>query len=220
LTDTQRDQIDRILAITKPLNMIRTTTGSTRETGPVPTVRSAIADLGSGNVSLSMRLISGATDYTFLEGERPGENHFNAETSQPGSIISSGVIAASSYHPPSVRYWNGVGNNSTHGTVGLLSNEVTNALTKPTLAATAGLRKISLSWGAIADATAYRIYRSSSAAGRPPGADNASTPIEISSDFTSYDDVQESGTTKYYIVTPVIGDSEGFMSAEVHATSL
>ena len=220
LTPTQRDQIDRILAVMKPANLIRTATGVTRETGPVPTIRTGIDDLGAGTVSLVMRLISGvATDYEFLEGERAGVNQFTAETSQPGASISGNVIFSSAYPTPGTRYWNGVGLNTAHGTVGLLANEVTNALTKPVVTATGGIRKISLSWGAVADATSYRIYRSSAAATRSPQADNAASPIEISSDFTSYDDEQESGTTKYYIVTPVIGDSEGFMSAEVHATA-
>ncbi len=220
LTDTQRDQISRILAIMKPAYMIRIATGTDQETGPVPTVRSAIRRDGGGFVTLIMKLIAGATDYKFLEGESPGVNRYNAGGSEiAGTTIGSDVYTAS-FIPPAVFYWNGIGNNSTHGTLGLLGHEVTNALSKPVVTPTPVLRSINLTWVAIVGATAYRIYRSSSAAVIPPDADNADDPIEISSDFTTYNDFQESGTTKFYIVTPVVGDSEGFFSAEVSATAL
>lgn len=220
LTDTQRDQIDRILAIMKPAYMIRIATGSDHDTGPVPTVRSAIRRDGGGFVTLIMRLISGATDYEFLEGESPGVNRYNAGGSQVGASTIGSDRYTASFIPAATFYWNGIGNNSGHGTLGLLGHEVTNGLSKPVVTPTALLRAISLAWPAVTGATAYRIYRSSSAVTIPTDADNADDPIEISSDFTTYDDFQESGTTKFYIVTPVVGDSEGFFSTEVTATAL
>ncbi len=220
LTDVQRDQIARILTIMKPAYMIRTPTGAAKETGPIPSIRVCIKE-GSGTVSLCMRLIADVTigDYEFLAGSVPGVNQFTADEEIPGSTTSGGLMFGIDT-PVGDRYYNGVGKSVIHGTVGLLSNEVTNALATPVALATAGLRKVTLSWGAISGATAYRIYRSSAAAGRTPLADNASNPIEISSDFTSFDDTLESGTTKYYIVTGVVLDAEGFMSNEVHATAL
>lgn len=220
LTDDQREQITRILAIMKPAYMIRTATGTSKETGPSPTVRAAILKSGSG-VSLRMKLIPGvASQYSFFEGETPGVNEYNAANVISSGTLSGDYFIASFIVPSSTpRYWNGVGRNDTYGTVGLLANELTNALAQPVVTATPGLRKISLTWPAVPGATAYRIYRSTHAALLPCDADNADSPIEISSDFTTYDDAQETGTKKYYIVTPVAGDSEGFYSAEVNATA-
>ncbi len=116
-------------------------------------------------------------------------------------------------------YWNGIGVNTFYNTTGLLGNEITNALKKPTVVATPGTGKITLSWAADPDVTAWRIYRSSSTAGVTTDADNSTTPIEISGDLSSYIDLQESGTTKHYMVSPMKGDSEGFMSDEVSATA-
>ena len=219
LTDVQKDQIARILEIMKPAYMIRVPTGVTHETGPVQTVRVAIFKSGS-NVQIKIKQIDGVDGYTVYEGVSPGVNRYSASSTTTTGTIGGGYFTTLITPIGTPSYWNGVGTNSTPGTAGLLANEVTNALAQPTVIATPGLRKITLSWGAIPNATAYRIYRSTSAVFVPVLADNADAPIEISSDSTSYDDAQESGTTKHYFVTPVIRDSEGFYSSEVSATAL
>ncbi len=154
----------------------------------------------------------------------------NADT-QVAATPSGGVAVASAYTPGGVRYWNGVGNNTGDNTIGLLSNEVTNALTKPVLAVAAGVRKLTLTWAAVTGATSYRIYRSVATFTSPTLADNADAPIEVSGDLTSYEDPMESAAARFYRITPVIGandvgafaqafDSEGFFSDEQTGTAL
>ena len=75
----------------------------------------------------------------------------------------------------------------------------------------------------MAKATSYRIYKSTTAKVQPSAADNAPNPIRITpvtGIAPAYDDPCISGTTAYYIVVPLLGDSEGFYSTEVHTTSL
>lgn len=221
LTAKQLDQAERILQIMKPCYEIQVTTGDNQKTGPRASIRAGIQDLGAGSVNLRLRVVPDVDSYIFWEGEQEGVNDFDASLQVPVLTTFGDSVATGGYTPSAgTHYWNGVAQNATYSTNGLLTNEVTNALTKPVLVATGALGKIHLSWGAITGATSYRIYRSTSAATISVLADNASTPIEISSDFTSYDDPQESGTTRFYIVTPVIHDSESFMSDEQNATAL
>lgn len=181
----------------------------------VAPVRADIKDNGSGSVTITCAAVSGATSFkTFWRKANPGVNEWNGTVL---ALIGTGP-ASKTLTPGEVRYWVAYADNAGTGVPGLLTNELTNALTTPVLTATAQTRNIHLSWPAVTGATSYRIYKSVAAAVRPSAADNAATPIRISE--TSYDDPMETGTEFYYIVVPMIGDSEGFYSNEANATAL
>jgi phage tail-like protein len=184
-----------------------------------------------GIVNLFMEAIENSDTHVFFVSTQPGVQQFNTQN-ELAAITAGGVASTSGYDTLGVDlYFNGVGKNIGDDTRGLLFNELTNALAKPVLVATAGDRKITLTWGAVAGATSYRIYRSTTAVSRPTEADNADTPIEVSGDLTEYVDRLESGTLRYYQITPVKGfndtanarlafDAEGFFSDPQSATSL
>ncbi len=126
----------------------------------------------------------------------------------------------SAYTPPGVRYWSGSGTNVDITDPGLISNEVTNALTEPVLTATAEARNIKLTWPAVANATSYQIYRSTTSVASPAQADNAGDPITVYADVLEFNDKMESGDSFFYRITGVVDRSEGFFSNEVTATAL
>lgn len=219
LTDRQEDQIQKILAIMKPAYMIQVATGLSKRTGTEPSRRNGIKLNDDATVTLIMQHIPDSDDRVFFQGGSPGVNEFSSTTtltttdSGDLSVVDSLVVSGD-------QYWNGVGRNFSAGTNGLLSNEITNALFEPTLTVTPGVGKNTLNWNVATSATSWRIYRSSSAALVTTDADNAATPIELSGDLSEYVDVIESGSTKFYIIAPVVEDSEGFMSDEISGTAL
>lgn len=174
-----------------------------------------IKDNGSHSLTLTCAAVSGATTFKAFWRPSPGVTEWN--TSTPQALTGAGPSSVTLTADPSTdpRYWVGC----VAATIpGLISNEVTNVLTAPVLTATPHIRKISLAWPAVTNATSYRIYRSVAAATRPSVADNRATPIRVNG--TTFDDPMESGTTFYYIVVPLVGDSEGFFSNESSATAL
>lgn len=181
--------------------------------------RADIKDNGSGSVIITCAAVSGATSYqVFLRGQT-GVSEWNGGT---GLALTGTGPATKTYTPGTTLYWVACVNATVPG---LLSNEITNGLTTPVVTATAQPRNIHLTWPTVANATSYRIYKSTTAKVRPSAADNASNPIRMTPSIVagvtpSYDDQLVSGTTAYYIVVPLIGDSEGFYSAEVHTTAL
>lgn len=210
LTSAELGILTQIINVMKPAGLLR----AFLESGLFPSTRATIKDNGAGSVTINCLGIPTASVVTLWEGVKAGVQEFNG-------TAQTTVAGTKTYTPAGVRYWVGSGTNppDTAGE-GLYSNEVTNALTAPALAATPGPADIEISWSAIVGATSYRIYKSASAAGDPSGADNAATPIEIYADETSYIDRVNSGDQFFYIVTPVIDDSEGFYSNEVNATAL
>jgi fibronectin type 3 domain-containing protein len=82
------------------------------------------------------------------------------------------------------------------------------------LTATGGGNKITLSWSALAGATGYNIYRSTT-----PGGEGA-TPLASGVTATSFVDATAAGgATYYYVVTALNGGGEGPRSGEKSALS-
>jgi len=215
LTSAQVDKAKRLIDVMKPAHLVLREGAEPVLSGATVSQRNAIQDNGDGSVTLLMEVL-GTEKLGFWEGSVPGVNQFNS-----GAFVEAGAFTgrALNYVPPGFRWWNGVGWNLTAGTFGLLGNEVTNLLTKPGLAATPGTRKITLSWGPVTNATAYRIYFGSNFMLTPLAADNAGDPIVVSADLTEYVDPLESGTFRQYIITPVWQDFEGFFSEPASATA-
>lgn len=217
-TELQLDRALKILQVMKPCYL--TLHNNTIRSGAEPTARAAIKDNGSGSVDLIMAPIANSAAYVFIEGGAAGITQFNSTASHAATGSPPTVSALT---PGSTKFWNGIGNNTTTGNLGLLFNEVTNAMTKPVLTVTPGVRKLVLTWPAVTGATSYRIYKSAATFTSPCVADNAGTPIEVSGDILSYTDKEQSGTARFYRITPVkcanavgdfpnASDSEGFFS--------
>ena len=222
-TSKHTDRAKKILLVMKPAHLILV--GDYIRSGAEPTQRSAIKDNGGGSVDLIMRAIVDSDDHRFWESGSPGVTRYNAQA----SISTAGSPPTATLSPAGVLYWNGVGRNVSTENTGLLSNEITNAMTKPVVTAIPGARKISLSWPAVSGATSYRIYRGVASFASPCAADNSQAPVEVIDE--AYEDKQESGDTRYYRVTPVQGSnapgafpnafaSEGFFSDIVSGTAL
>jgi hypothetical protein len=177
----------------------------------VAPVRADIKYNGSGSVTITCAAVAGATSFTTFFRPQTGVVEWNGG---PQALTGTGP-ASVTYTPGSTFYWVACADATIPG---LLTNEVTNALTTPVLTATAQTRNVHLSWPAVSGATSYRLYRSIASHGQPSAMDNASTPIRV--DAVTYDDPLESGTTRFYIVVPMVGDAESFYSNEVSGTSL
>jgi phage tail-like protein len=179
----------------------------------VASARLDIHDNGAGSVTLTCSSMGGPSAYQTFWRNQPGVNEWNGAV----LALAGAGPAAATLTPGSTRYWRACDNNAGTGVPGLLSNEVTNALAAPVLSIAAQSRNLHLSWPAVTGATSYRLYKSLAAHGHPSATDNASNPIRV--EGVTYDDPMETGITFYYVVVPMIGDSEGFYSNEVHATS-
>ena len=228
LTVVQIDNILEILRVMLPcyLHVEPTGSGFVRW-GCTPTVRNAIQRTNSTTAKLFIQPISGAAHMAFLQGILPRVQEFNAGSKITPVTAINALLGTSVTHGGSIFYWNGIGESTGQpawDTEGLLGNEVTNVLltagsTATTLTVTPGSRKLHLSWVAVVNATRYRIYVSTVSMASPVVANNAATPIEVSGDVLTYDDLQETGTLKHYIVTPMIQDSEGFFSNDASGTA-
>lgn len=201
--------VTQIVNLMKPAGLKRAFLSS----GLFPSPRATIQDNGAGSVTITCTGITNAITVTLWQGLKPGPHEFNG-------LPLTTVLGVKTFTPAGVRYWTGSGKNADTAGEGLLSNELTNALTAPVLTATAGAAKITLSWPAIAGATSYRIYKAVALMLTPAGADNASTPIEIYADSNEYVDHVNSGDAFHYMITPVVDKSEGFFSNDATATAL
>jgi phage tail-like protein len=184
----------------------------------VAPARADIKDNGAGSVTITCAAVTGATAFQIFGRSQPGVNEWNGTAT---ALVGTGP-AALTYTPGATLYWVACEGVPTVGIPGLITNEVTNALTTPVLTATPQTRNIHLSWPAVSGATSYRIYKSLAAHGKPSAMDNASNPIRVNGTISgaqTYDDPMETGLTFYYIVVPLAADSEGFYSNEVHTTA-
>lgn len=180
----------------------------------VAPTRADIKDNGGGSVTITCAAVTGATTFQAFYRGQPGVNEWNGSA----VALTGAGPSALTVTPGTTTYWAACVNNTGTSVPGLLSNEVTNKLATPVLTSTPQTRNIHLSWPAVANATSYRLYKSTTAKVQPSAADNAPAPIRVNG--LTFDDPMESGTTFYYIVVPMIADSEGFYSNEAHTTSL
>ena len=186
----------------------------------LPPDRADIKDNGGGSVTITCTPVASASAHqTFSRAKVSGVNEWNGtESALTGT---STTVTPADPHT----FWVACASNTSGLPCGLLSNEITNGLTTPVVTATAQPRNIHLSWPTVPGATSYRIYKSIAARVQPSAADNRSNPIRMTPSIVpgvapSFDDPMTSGTTAYYIVVPLIGDSEGFYSTEVSGTAL
>lgn len=227
LTNDQKDQVLQIIKIMAPcyLKPVMTGSGLVRWGCTLPR-RNAIQRFSGTVVKLFMDPVTGADHYTFLQANAPDLQEFNSTSI--GSVTAGACVTGTSVTPGGVRYWNGVAESTGQpawDTVGLLGNEVTNALLTggggaTVVTVTPQSRNLHLSWTAVVNATRYRIYKRTASMVSPVDADNAEEPIEVFGDVITYDDPQESGVAMHYMVTPVARDSEGFFSADASGTAL
>jgi phage tail-like protein len=231
-TALQVDRALRIIRIMKPVGFeLLDILAGFIQSGARHSKRNSIEKTAfTGVVNLIMEAIENSDTHVFFVSNQPGVQQFNTQA-ELATLVSGSVAVTSGYDTlGNDLYFNGVGKNVGDDTRGLLFNELTNALDKTVLTATAGARKITLTWDSVAGATSYRIYRSAASFTSPTTADNADAPIEVSGDLAEYVDRLESGTTRYYRITPVIGanttaaarlayDAEGFFSDVASATS-
>lgn len=227
LMPEQVDQVLQIIKIMAPcyLKPVQTGSGLVRW-GCTLTTRNAIQRFSGTVVKLFMKPVAGADHFAFLQANAPDLQEFNSTS--VGPVTAGACLTGTSVTPGGVRYWNGVAESTGQpawDTVGLLGNEVTNALLTggggaTVLTVTPQSRNLHLSWTAVVNATRYRIYRKTTSMVSPVDADNTEEPIEIFADLLTYDDPQESGTLSHYMVTPVIRNSEGFFSADASGTAL
>lgn len=228
LTAEQIDQILQIVKVMKPAHLVLVLTGSGFvRWGCTLSKRNAIQRTNGTTAKLFMEPVSGADHYAFLQSDHPGTQEFNSTSVGPVTAVNA-LLGTSVVHGGTFHYWNGVAESTGQpawDTIGLLGNEVTNALLTGASGATvlsvvAHPRFLRLTWTAVIGATRYRIYRSTASMASPVVADNAEEPIEVAGDLLTYDDAQESGVLRHYIVTPVAADSEGFFSNDASGTAL
>ncbi len=234
LTPDQTTQIVKILDIMKPAHLVLVYTGSSVgdpivvRWGCTLTSRCAIQRINSTDIKLFMNLVPDVLDqYAFLQGTHPDIGEFSA-SSKIAPVTSANALAGTPVTPGGVFYWSGIAQSTGQPawlTEGLLGNEVTNALLTAApgatvLTVTANSRSLHLAWTAVIGATRYRIYSASASMTSPVNADNAEEPIEIYADALTYDDPQEAGVTRHYMVTPVARNSEGFFSNDASGTAL
>lgn len=209
LSPQETDIITEILDVMKPAHVVL----KFIRTGLPKAVRATIRDTGAGSIEITCLGIIQATIVSLWERSSPGANDLNG-------LMRATIAGVYTATPGGTFYWTGTGTNASITDEGLVSGEVTNALATPVLTATAGVRKVTLSWPAISGATAYRIYKSLASHASPAQADNAADPIQIYADVSTYVDTMESGDSFFYMVTGVVDLSEGFFSNEQSATAL
>jgi fibronectin type 3 domain-containing protein len=167
---------------------------------------------GNSQVSLTWTASSGATSYSVYRGTAAGGESTTA--------LAAGLTSAAYTDATAVKgttYYYEVSANNAGGASGK-SNEAsaTPALAAPSaptnLAATASNSQVSLTWTLSAGATAYSIYRGTTAGGE------SSTALASGVTSTSYTDTTAAnGTTYYYKVTATNGGGASGYSNEASA---
>jgi fibronectin type 3 domain-containing protein len=171
------------------------------------------ATSGNMKVSLTWTTSPGAVSYNVYRGTTPGGEGATpvATGVTTTSFTDTGLTNGTTYYYQ-VTAVNGGGESTRSGEVS--AAPVAPPASPTGLAATGGNTQIGLNWAAVAGATTYNVYRSTT-----PGGEGA-TPVASGVTTTSFTDTGLSdGTTYYYRITAVNLGGESGQSAEVSATA-
>jgi hypothetical protein len=170
------------------------------------------ATAGNGQVTISWNSVSGATSYNLYWSTSTGVSKLSSKISNVTSpFIDTGKTNGTTYYYV-VTALNSYGES-------IESSEVSATPAPPPSAptgvsATAGNRKVIISWESVSGATSYNLYWSMS-----PGVSKVSYTEKISNVTSPYTHTGRSnGTTYYYVVTAVNSYGESGESTEVSAT--
>jgi len=165
--------------------------------------------VSSSSITVSWSAVTGATGYRIYHSTSSSGTFSEAGTSTTISFTDTGLTASTAYYYKVAAY-----NSGGTGEQSSVVSAVT-FIGTPTgvTAAVASSSSITVSWNAVASATGYRIYRSTSSGG---------TYIEVgTSTTTSFTDTGLTvGTTYYYKVSAENSDGRGEQSSVVSAQPL
>jgi fibronectin type 3 domain-containing protein len=181
--------------------------------GPPPAPTGLSASSGNSQVGLSWTASSGATSYNVYRGTTAG-----GESATPVATGLTGTTYTNMGLTNGTTYYFKVAAVNSSGTSGM-SNEASatpqvSIPPAPTgLSATAGNAQAGLTWSASSGATAYNIYRGTSAGGE------SSTPVATGVTGTTYTNTGlTNGTTYYFKVAAVNSAGTSGMSNEASVT--
>src|SRR3989337_2855718 len=175
---------------------------------PISAPTGVTATAGNKQVSISWTAVSDATSY----------NIYWSTTSEVTKTTGTKVTSnTNSYIHPSLTngttYYYVVTALNSDGESSESSEVSASPISAPTgVTATAGNKKVSISWTAVSDATSYNIYWSTTSGV------TKTTGTKVTSNTNSYIHPSlTNGTTYYYVVTAVDNDGESIESSEVNA---
>lgn len=184
-----------------------------RRPSPPPAPTGLTATPGNGQVALAWLASTGASSYTVYR---------RAASDQTMRPVASGITTRGYVDtglPNGVRYYYRV--QAVAGT--LVSKRSARVSAVPTgpppatapanLMATAGNARVTLTWQAVAGASGYRVYRSTTGT-------FGATPLAKPSSTTFADTTAANGTTYFYVVAAFNGGGTGPVSTAVSATPM
>ena len=166
---------------------------------------------GATQIVLTWTPISGATSYTLYRGPYGSAQSIYQQGIAASAYTDTAVTLGTTYtYYVVAANANGFGNasNTANAKAGSTPLPATAALT----VAPASSTSVTLTWAAVTGATAYDIYRSTTAGGE------GSVPIATGASTPYTDSNLASGTTYYYQVAAVNTTGEGTLSNEAAAT--
>jgi len=183
--------------------------GASPTTGATPgTPTSLTATAGDSRTTITWAAVAGAASYNVYRSTTPGTQGAKIGTSTTTSYMDSSAVNGSTYY-----YEVTATGAAGEGAASAQSPGVTPAVavTVPAvpagLSATAGDAQVTLQWTAVASASSYNVYRSTSA-----GAQGAKVGSSATPQFT--DTGLSNGTTYYYTVTAGNAAGEGAAAAQ------
>ncbi|WP_201305428.1 fibronectin type III domain-containing protein [Paenibacillus puerhi] len=191
------------------------TGGTTTPTAPAAVSGVTATVTNEGQVALTWNAAAGATGYTVKRSTTDGSGYAKlAAVSAPGYTDTS-VTAGTTYYYV-IAATNAAGEGALSAQVRAKPEASQGGATKPAapgaLQASAGDGRVTLSWGAVADALSYTVKR-----GASPAGPFTVTAANVSS--TSYTDLTVSnGTTYFYVVSASNANGEGSDSVTVMGT--
>ena len=182
---------------------------------PLAAPTNLVATAGNANVTLNWQAVTGASGYRLHRSTTAGSGYAQIAQVAAGpytdTTVSNGVTyyyVATAYDATRVSAYSA----QAQATPTAPPPPPPAILAAPTgLVATAGDGTVSLSWGAVGEATGYRLYRSSNAGGGysllAEGTATARTDTSVTN-----------GSTYYYVVTAFDTTRESTYSTQVQAT--
>jgi uncharacterized protein (DUF1800 family)/fibronectin type 3 domain-containing protein len=187
---------------------------ATPKTAPSPPPTAAPENLsamaGNGQIQLSWNAVAGATDYRVFRTTTGTFGTTPIATVTTPSYLNTGLMNGTTYSYR-VAAHNAGGDGPLSATATATPGAVPAVPTN--LSASAGNAMVTLSWTAVATATSYNVYRSTTTNGQaaPAFATGLNTPAFVDSPVTN-------GTAYFYKVTAVNAFGESMRSTEATAT--
>jgi hypothetical protein len=167
------------------------------------------AAAGNGEVTLSWSISDGATGYNLRRSTTGGGPYTQIALPTSTSFTDSSVVNGTTYFYVVSAY--NKGGQSTDSAEASATPAIPSVPAAPTnVVATSGDRSVSISWSPRANATSYRVKRSTTRGG-------PYTQIATPTTTTYVDGGLTNGTVYYYVVSGVNALGEGANSVEVNA---